>query len=183
MARPRDAQRQRLYRAEWEFRGKNNDGPHAGRIFTSIAEVQAYTDRLLAEKWFQRRWCTPKRIDIEAKHHGAATAWPSRGLISMPKWAWCEQILLHEIAHCITDRYYVGFDRVAIHGREFAAINLELVGHKQGKAAAEALKVLYRKHKVKFTKPRAKRVLTEEQRQVLRDRLAAARAAKVAVAA
>ena len=44
-----------------------------------------------------------------------------------------------------------------------------------GKANADALKASFKAHNVRFTKPRAKRVLSEEEKQVLRERLASAR--------
>jgi hypothetical protein len=47
-----------------------------------------------------------------------------------------------------------------------------------GKSAHDDLLKSFKNHKVKFKEPRAKRVLTEEQREILVARMAKARAAK-----
>jgi hypothetical protein len=48
-----------------------------------------------------------------------------------------------------------------------------------GRAAHDLLAGCFRLKNVRFHKPRAKRVLTPEQKQVLRDRLATIRASRV----
>ena len=49
-----------------------------------------------------------------------------------------------------------------------------------GVEARNILRQSFKDHKVKYTKPRAKRELSEEQKEVLRARIAVARAAKEA---
>lgn len=175
---PKDMQRQRLYRAERESiqgRGKKF-------AYGDIKAVQEYVNRVTASAWFKRQW---GGMHVRVEHNfRAKAARGGRWAITLPggKWAWTEEVVLHELAHSIQSEVH-GFHRVQGHGREFAAIQVALVQHQMGKANADALKAAFRKHKVKFTKPRPKRVLTDEQKAALVERLAAARAAKMGVAA
>lgn len=169
---PKDMQRERLYKAERVLQ------PWLGH-YETIEEMQAYVDHLTTSAWFRRRW-GGTFIKVRYNHRAKrARAYGLQRLIEFPsgRWAWHEAMLLHEVAHIVTDMTY-GYGKVQAHGREYAAIYVELVAHKMGAESVARLKAAFIEHKVKFTKPRAKRVLTEEQKQVLRDRLAAARTAK-----
>lgn len=177
-AQPKDMQANRLYTAEREsVRGKGKNFAYG-----DVKAVQEYVDRLTHSEWFGRRW---GGMSIRVEHsHRARWARGGRWAIYLPggRWAWTEDVILHELAHSVIGNT-IGLSRVQGHGREFAAIFVDLVQHKMGKAHADALKASFRKHKVKFTKPRPKRVLTPEQKAALVERLAAARAAKVVKAA
>lgn len=173
MAIPRDSQRQRLYDAEQVI---VLTGPRPE--FRTVEQMQTYVDKLLSSAWFQRRWGKHRLTVRPGYGFRRAVAETGRNRIQMPLWARCEAVLLHEIAHHCT--WWQHRNDVAPHGREYAANYVELVGHLMGRESAELLKVSFRAGKVKFTKPRAKRELTEEQREELRQRLATARAAKAA---
>jgi putative metallohydrolase (TIGR04338 family) len=165
-SRVRDSQRTRLYTAERVIRKQ-------GRTFDSIEEIQAYVDRLTASAWWKRRY-PERKITVVPKHHGAATAWSWRSRIEMPRWSWCEAVVLHEVAHIATDRKYGS--SAAAHGREYARTFLELVRHKMGKDAGADLKASFTEHRVKHSLPR--KPMSEEQRAAAAERLATARAAK-----
>lgn len=161
----RDSQRQKLYDAQ-------DCLTHQGRQFTSIEEMQIYADKLTNSAWWKRRY-PGRRIIIEPQRNNCSALARGDGYtISMPKWAWNEMILLHEIAHHAKDRRY-GHRGTAAHGREFAKTMLELVRHKMGDECWWLLKESFRKHKVKHTLPR--KPMSEEQRAAASERLAASR--------
>lgn len=170
----RDNRREKLYRAE----RKLCDTPLEGQRFESVDQMQKYIDNLIAQKWFKKTW--PNVIDRVTIHCGAGnrratcshtSGFLRRPVIKMPIWARSELILLHELAHALTP------NRCAAHGWEFAKAYLRLVKNRLGSEAEKALKKSFREHKVKFS-PKKKRELTEEQRQILRERMTKARAAK-----
>ena len=80
----------------------------------------------------------------------------------------------HELSHLLQP------SGSAAHGWQFCSIELRLVRHFLGKEAYDKLKAEFKAGRVRFTKPRAKRELTPEQRAVLGERMAVARAAKAA---
>lgn len=79
----------------------------------------------------------------------------------MPKWSRTAYIVLHEAAHSVTDRKY-GPESSA-HGREYAAVYLDLIRFGLGKEAHAALLASFKQHKVKYRGParRAKPTFTK----------------------
>lgn len=169
ITRPRDSQRQKVYDAE------NEAIRHTGRSFGSIEEIQSYVDRLVGSAWWGRRY-SDRRIVVQSKHHGTATANYTGSRINLPRWAWTEDVVLHEIAHIATNRQWG--TQIPAHGRHFAKVYLELVRHKMGKDAGARLKAAFAKHKVKHSLPR--KPMTDEQREAAAARLAAVREARLA---
>lgn len=158
----RDSQRGKLYVAE---RAIHSDG----RRFTTVEDMQAYVDKLIGSAWWKRRH-NCKRLTVRPGYgHTRATC--GGGIIQMPKWARIEAVLLHEMSHGVIQARYGNY-RVAAHGREYAAVFVELVGHMMGKDVADKLKASFRANKVKFTKART---MTPERRAALTQQLAAAR--------
>jgi len=103
--------------------------------------------------------------------------------ITLPLWARNEPVMLHELCHLIVrhdyrPRYGSGSPKPAAHGWEFCHVYLKVVGNVMGPEARELLKASLKEHRVKFNKPRKKRVYTEDELQILRARMAVARAAK-----
>ena len=88
-----------------------------------------------------------------------------------------EMICLHELAHAVCQ---YEFGNGVKHHWQFCMVYLKLVGYVMGVEARNILRQSFKDHKVKYTKPRAKRELSEEQKEVLRARIAVARAAKEA---
>ena len=88
-----------------------------------------------------------------------------------------EMICLHELAHAVCQ---YEFGNGVKHHWQFCMVYLKLVGNVMGVEARNILRQSFKDHKVKYTKPRAKRELSEEQKEVLRARIAVARAAKEA---
>lgn len=164
----RDSQRSKVYEAQDCLKLK-------GVQFTSIEEMQTYTDKLTNSAWWKRRYPGRRFIIEPQRSNCSAMARGDGYTISMPKWAWNEMILLHEIAHHAKDRMY-GHRGSAPHGREFAKTFLELVRHKMGDECWWLLKESFRKHKVKHTL--ARKPMSEEQRAAASERLALARSVK-----
>lgn len=180
MSRARDSQRQRVYDAE---KFLQDVGPR----METVAEIQAYVDHLLSSAWFRRRWPRVARKGIEVRDGRgrrravAETIW-GVNLIRMPAWSRSKAVILHEVAHHCTDEAH-GLRDVAAHGWQFAGTLLELVTHEMDDVYGMHLKDRYKAEKVRFKAPRRRKPLTEEQRAVLVQRMAIARAAKEAKSA
>lgn len=169
----RDSQRLRVYKAERRVH-------HLGKPLREVEDIQRFIQKQLKRKAITSRY--PDATRPIAIHHGggrrnacAYGGWK----ISIPLWARNELIVIHEVAHIVTNRHY-GDKRsgVAGHGWQFCAVFLDLVRFIMGKEAHDALKASFKEHKVRFTAPRKKKWLTPEQKAALAERLAAARAAK-----
>ena len=148
----RDSQRAKLYRAE-------RDVVPRGQTFISVADMQAYVDRLVQSAWFAGRW----RYCHQGAHGHPFLVTDGRGrrracctgrTIKMPLWARSELFLLHELAHGINCWEHCD---VRTHGWRFASILLDLVRHCMGKDTAAALRESFRRHRVRYTKLRASR--------------------------
>ncbi len=175
VARARDSQRQKVYSAESFLHGGS-----AWERFETVAEMQAFVDDVLGSAWFRRRWPQVARRGIEVRDgrgRGRACAQVIWGtlVIKMPVWSRSRAIVLHEISHHCADEVH-GITDVAAHGWQFAATLLELVAHEMGAMWGDELKKSYKARKVRYKAPRSRKPLTEEQRAVLVERLARARA-------
>ncbi len=109
---------------------------------------------------------------------GRSNAGGCADYITLPLWARQTRTILHELAHLIADRKYARRN-IAGHGWQFCAIYLDLVRFVMGLEAGDALKASFKTHKVRYREP-TKRNMTPEQRQAAADRMAMARAAKLA---
>jgi putative metallohydrolase (TIGR04338 family) len=167
--KPRDMQKGRVYKAEEVLR-------RFAKPLREIVEVERYVARVLSRQSILRRYPN-LNPDVQVKDGRGTRRAMAHGAraISLPLWARNDWVTLHELAHTIVSRHYLRVD-AAPHGWQYCAIYLDLVMSMMGKEAHDALKASFKAHKVRYTEPRAKRVLTEEQREVLRARLAAGRA-------
>jgi putative metallohydrolase (TIGR04338 family) len=168
----RDSQRQKVYDSEEPL--------DRGATFTTVGECQAYVDRVLARKRLQRRYPRlPKTIVV---HNGGgnrrATALEQHGqlVIKLPKWARSEMVILHEIAHHVAR---TSDGQHWAHNWKFCAVYLTLIREMMGTGPERELRQQFRSRRVRFTEPRARRVLSEEERSAAADRLAAAREARL----
>jgi putative metallohydrolase (TIGR04338 family) len=166
MTKPRDNQRSKVYNAEQVIRRN-------GQAFTTVAECQAYTDKVLASPYVRRKWLkgtkmTATVLDGRGRRNANAD-WTLRE-IKLPKWARTEDVVLHEISHLLAPKFEQ-------HGWQFCEIFLDLVRHFMGKDAHDKLKASFKQHRVRFSQP-VKRTLTPEQKAALRERMARAREAR-----
>lgn len=170
--RPRDSQRKKVYSAESTVR-------HLSRTFIDFDETCQYVRKICHSKWLRTNYCQdwePTDTITVGDGRGRRKASGSffTKTIKLPKWARHEIVVLHEIAHVLVSSY-----QVAPHGPEFVGCLLRLVKHFMGDRVFVALNSSFKEHKVR-TKTKSKRILTEQQKEVLRDRIAQARAVKAA---
>lgn len=187
-----DSQRKKVYRAEdVVFKFFANGGKQVGgtgvvnkhtQEFETIGDCKDWLMPIIDRKTFQRWY--PRSAPylwtnlVIRPGHGARRAFASgRGTITLPRWARNRAVMLHELSHLVVSLEYRRSE-CAFHGWQFCQVYLNLVRSVMGQDIHDALKAQFKKDRVKFTPPRAKRKMTEEQKQVLRDRLVVARAAK-----
>lgn len=180
----RDTQRAKVYKAEGEaFKGHTK----ANERLETVADIEKYVEYVFGLK--RVRDAFPKAMPVE---NGLFCGWklPTVGDgrarrraggnvagIHMPKWARSKWVVLHELAHTISLRTYRG---IAGHGWEYCSVYLSLVRYALGVEAHDLLKAQFKAHRVKFRAPRKRREISVEQRGALIERMAIARAAKVA---
>jgi putative metallohydrolase (TIGR04338 family) len=149
MVRPRDSQKSRLYKAERAALDK------ISKRLDTIDDITRFVDRIRKRATIVRRYGYElKRSVFIGDGRGKRNAGGDSRGIYMPKWSRTEYIVLHELSHCIACRRY-GRYNIAAHGREFAAVYVDLVRYIIGKEAADALKASFREHRVKFRRSAA----------------------------
>ncbi len=178
----RDSQRKRVYTAESAAFPNN---PKTGEpTLPAVSDVDLYVKKVWHSKRVQAAFPRATRT-----YYGAPTVLDGRGCrkasaisthtIKMPRWSRREWVVLHELAHIIVEReYWAQRNEIPAHGWLFCETYLKLVLYMLGREAHDALKASFKAHKVKFTKPRERKPITDEQRAILVERLAAARALK-----
>jgi len=163
---PRDTQRAKVYAAEEfvrtlfdraaehgnrvvDFFGTQLTLPPEGR-FASAPSVQRYVDEVLAHPAVRAHWPAGGGLTVRARrgataaHYersdddGAAIAVPDR----RSRWALRELVVLHEIAHHLSDAE-------PPHGQEFVATFCELAEAVMGPEVAHVLRVVYAKEGVR----------------------------------
>lgn len=114
--RPRDSQRSKVYR--WE---NQHLRPTDAKEKLDFPAIQVIAEQAA----FLFGYTVP---EIEAKHHGTATAhWGS--LVRLPGWARTRSVVLHEVAHCLTHGVLQNLGKIgteASHGPTFVRVYFEL---------------------------------------------------------
>lgn len=140
--RERDSQQGRLYAAENRVRRKH------GAKFKTSDEAREFINRVVHSKWWREQgYVVPDHIEIRFRKSGRFArggGWHyvmtglTRFELTLPKWAWQEIVILHELAHCvITCR--PGGRQIAWHGYEFTQVLLAMVEHFVSAKARDAL--------------------------------------------
>jgi hypothetical protein len=166
--RPRDTQRERVYRAE-RAAAAEIDGQFWHQTIPN-QRLQGFVDDVLTRKAIQSRWGR-RYIDVGLKRGGRALAHGS-SRITLPLGGRNQWVVLHEIAHCLTP------DRYAPHGPEFAGVYLFLVRTVIGADAGKALLKHQRKQRVRRSTaaiPEPSRTVVTKTERVQRERTAASR--------
>jgi len=134
-SRPRDEQRSRLYAAENQIKAFLRDP------LPKIEQMQAFVDEILGSPWLQSQFgsriLSPITV-LPGRRRRQATAHFFMSIIKVPKALRSKFIVLHEVAHILTDRYY-GQDVTEAHGPQFATFLLMLVDHFLGREDCEEL--------------------------------------------
>jgi putative metallohydrolase (TIGR04338 family) len=156
---PRDTQRAKVYAAEEfvrtlfdraaergnrvvDFFGTQLTLPPEGR-FASVAAVQRYVDEVLAHVGADRPLMVRARRGVTAAHY---ERFDDDATIAVPDmrstWALRELVVLHEIAHHLSEAE-------PPHGPEFVATFCELAEAVMGPEVAHVLRVIYAKEGVR----------------------------------
>ena len=156
---PRDTQRAKVYAAEEfvrtlfdraaergnrvvDFLGTQLTLPPEGR-FGSVVAVQRYVDDVLAHVGARRPLTVRVRRGVTAAHY---ERYDDVAIIAVPDgratWALRELVVLHEIAHHLSDAE-------PPHGPEFVATLCELAEAVMGPEVAHVLRVVYAKEGVR----------------------------------
>ena len=169
---PRDSQRSKVYAAEQATSMCRAGAEPDLRSMKDLAEF--VNGRIVGSSYWRRSHPKVKAV-IVADGRGRSAAGGSyyRRRITMPLWSRSRLIVCHELAHVVTD------PEEPAHGWAFCAEYLRLVERFIGRAEAEELRASFKAHGVKYLAPRAKRQISPEEYQVLRERLSAARARKI----
>lgn len=167
ITKQRDTQRARVYKADADLL------PFSRADVSTVPLMEAYVRKVWTSKRVREAFPLadnqPRVRDGRARRHAGATdRW-----VAVPKWARRESIVVHELAHTITQRVY-GYE-VAGHGWQYCSVFLKLTLYMMGRPAFEALKAAFKRHRVRFTEPRKRKPLTPEQRAALTARLTTAR--------
>lgn len=176
----RDVQRAKVYRAE----GQAFRGIICGRDverFPDVAAIERFVVKVCSSKRIQERYTRARLIaedparrlkihDGGGSGRGAAEWQPMRGRawMRLPLMARNREYILHELAHVLA------WESEAWHDWRFCEAMLYLVLIVLGREDHDRLKASYKANGVRFRAPRAKRVLTPEQRAKAIERLQAA---------
>jgi putative metallohydrolase (TIGR04338 family) len=144
MSEIRDTQRSKVYKAEVILWGKQ-------RQYWKMEDVQEYVAKVTASAWWKKHHRYPTRRirigDGRARRKACAIGMDE---IRMPVWSRQEEIILHELCHCVINSRFSYRESVASHGCEFAKMLLLMVRHFMGKERYDTLKASYKVHRVHY---------------------------------
>lgn len=148
MAKVRDSQRSKVYKAERKaLEGLPCDELHD----LSVQECQEIVDKVVSSRWWQGRYgmmLTPPTVKA-----GQGARWATARLhehtIVLPLWARKQWVILHELAHYAVRAPLSPYLKVAAHGPEFCKEYLALVKRWIGPEEAKALKASFKARRVK----------------------------------
>ncbi len=156
MKEERDTQRSKLYKAEREAFQENVV------YYPEMDDMAQYVAKTLSRAPIKARYADDfgkNRLQIKDGRRRSSAGGCDR-FITIPRAMRKDWVILHELAHALTQRKYGYY--VAAHGWQFAAIYIDLIHFMKGKDAADALKASFRKNRVRW-RPKQKRVATPEQ--------------------
>ena len=156
--RVRDTQRQRVYDAERYALDRID------QKMMSLGECQRYVNRLCSKAYVEKRWKNlrpPTILDGRGSPKARYVHW--NNTIQLPTWARTRWVILHEMAHYLSERCiegcggpqgqvrWCGYE--AHHGWHFASIFLLLVRREMGVKAHDDLLQAFGKFRVQYVRP------------------------------
>lgn len=184
----RDTQRRKVYDAERAaFRTvpgvhRNSGFAHDTEQFPDLEAVRRYVIKVCSSKRVQAKYKRARGIAGGALHihngggtrnaMGGYSLWDG-AFLNFPLWSRNEPVIIHELAHALTERG-------ASHGWQFAECMLYLTLIARGRENQDKLRDAYKAHRVKYTEPKPKRELSPEQRAACVERLRLYREQKAA---
>jgi hypothetical protein len=167
MGLARDRQRSKVYACDGVLAAFGG----AERIET-LDEIQAWLMSLSRKAWYKRRWPHHARwvartdgFDLR-DGRGTRIARGGGRWLNLPRWSRTKGTILHELAHCLNRG-------AEPHGWRFCHTYRLLARFVLGKDAEKALVMAFKKHRVRYKKPRPKVYLTPERRAELAARMRA----------
>lgn len=150
-----DYQRQRAYAAE-QISGVKT-APQ--RQFDTIEQCQDYVNEVCSTAYFKRRFGDFEVTAVYKMSGSALGARQSntRGKIWLPRWAFREWVILHELSHCLTPEASGGG-----HGRRWCRTYLDLVGFHLGRLWEKRLRESFIAKAVKTTPKRPGNVISPQ---------------------
>jgi len=166
--RVRDTQRSKLYRAEAVLHKWKKPLP-------AVEDVAVYADKVFGSKRVRAAFPNAALHDTPRVKDGRGirNAKGGRFFISIPRWARNDVVVLHELAHTITQRVWP--INCAGHGWQYCQTFLKLVLYMIGREAHDAFKAEMKATRVRFRPPRKSVPLSPERREQMIAVLAAAR--------
>ena len=135
----------------------------------TLKECQKFVDKVLSRKYIIEKYGIQAQrpilvLDGRGRRKACATFQHGRRVIKLPRWARGKYVILHEVAHHLTD--------LNGHRAEFASCLLDLVRHFMGKDSADALQGAYHYKAVKVAgkNKSVKARCPESRKQWLEDR-------------
>lgn len=151
MGIPRDFQKSKVYKSEWDVLGEYHKLGYDIGIM-EFNDIKKFVHKILYSSWCKKNY--PKAWaykDVYIKDgRGTRIARGGVNTLNLPKWSRKKLFVLHELAHCIQGRTY-GFSNVSAHGREFVSIFLSLL-KRWGKEYYESMRISFYIHGVKYRK-------------------------------
>ena len=147
VARARDSQRTRLYRAE-ALAPRGQEMPRVPRLQRALDEV-------VGSAWFGERYGSIGTVVVDAGAGNRRATHRQRltdgvHILKLPRWARCRRILLHELAHAVVTHRQPA---AAPHGPEFARVLLDLVGQFQSPEDGAMLADSFRNGRIRVAPP------------------------------
>lgn len=177
----RDTQRAKLYKAERILDCYMTEVETVADVERLVRRIES--SKRVRAKYPSRRWLNldtgaTRGVKVhDGRGHRRAVSYG--GMIAIPRWARKDWVVLHEMAHELVRPTR----QTASHGWEFAACYLYLVKLFMGREAHDALRAAFKAHRVRYTKPRKGRTLTQEEREAMAARLSVYRASAASEAA
>ena len=144
--RDRDSQRQRVYKAQRLF---NDCYEH--RRHESLGDIEEYVRKIFDNQTVIRYYARSVKLGIPRIENGRVNAKGGAEVLIFPAWARSEPVIIHEVAHCITNREYEPY--LHRHNWQYCDIYLRLVLIMLGVPAYDLLRESMIRHKVKFHDP------------------------------
>ena len=123
-----------------------DDGRHLRR-FSNLTEMHYWVQSLLSSNWWKKEFPHITEIYLFPKERGDACTYLyynlARADVHLPRWAYNELIVLHELAHCVSDKR-------ADHGPSWVRNFIHLVGRACGRDERDRLIANLREHHVRF---------------------------------
>jgi len=157
--RPRDSQRSKVYKAEkvlWD----------SCKSFLTVGDMQQYINACLSTVLVRQKYTNSYTIivtDGRGRRHACCSGSNTFRKLKMPVWSRKEPILLHELAHALTDKKY------SVHGAEFCNNYLFLVHVFMGLNCYNKLISSFKENSIKFSIQRPKETCKSDDSTYRRD--------------